>query len=238
MRTFEHYHDAALQESLRQETKREIRRWERDQRRLKQQDVRNSWLFGIFVVLWAIFICLVLIIHGSKTPETEIPVETVRETKTAPETATATLLHFDPVVDPIGGHREAAEPESPFYREDIPLEYELQEALYTACTETGIRYELALAVVKKETDFRNVVGDGGESYGYMQVQPKWHSERMGRLGVDDLMDPAGNFLVGCDYLAELLEKYDLPEALTAYNTGSPGRNQYADDVIGYMEDFT
>jgi soluble lytic murein transglycosylase-like protein len=132
---------------------------------------------------------------------------------------------------------EAAEPESPFYREDIPLDYDTQGLLYDACGETGIRYELALAMIWRETTFRNVVGDGGESYGYMQVQPRWHAERMERLGVTDLMDPLGNFRVGCDYMAELLEKYELPEALTAYNTGSPGHNQYADDVIGYMEDL-
>lgn len=231
MRTFEHYHDAALQESLRQDTEREIRRWERDQRRLKQQDVRNSWLFGIFVVLWAIFICLVLIIHGSKTPKTEIPVETVHEMETI-ETAYLTYDKPEPVVDPVAEHQEAAEPESPFYREDIPLSYEHQEQLYAACAETGIDYELALAVVWKETTFRNIIGDGGESFGFMQVQPKWHADRMERLGVDDLMVPADNFRVGCDYLAELLGKYELAAALTCYNTGSPGHNEYADLVIG------
>lgn len=130
---------------------------------------------------------------------------------------------------------EAALVEQEYFREDIPLDYDTQAFLRAACDESGIDYELALAVVWKETTFRNIVGDGGNSFGYMQVQPRWHRDRMERLGVTDLMDPFGNFRVGCDYLAELLEKYELPVALTFYNTGKPGHNQYADTVIGYME---
>jgi hypothetical protein len=61
---------------------------------------------------------------------------------------------------------------------------------------------------------------------------------MARLGVTDLMDPLGNFRVGCDYLAELLEQYSLAAALTCYNTGAPGHNQYATDVLNYMEELT
>ena len=123
-------------------------------------------------------------------------------------------------------------------RDDIPFDAELQRLLYQACGETGIRYELALAVIWQETDFRNIVGDGGESTGYMQVQEKWHRKRMERLGVSDLSDPCGNFLVGLDFLAELLEKYDLSSALTAYNSGKPGNSQYAKDVLNYMNILT
>ena len=132
---------------------------------------------------------------------------------------------------------EAALVEQGYFREDVPLDYDTQAFLRAACDESGVEYELALAVIWRESTFRNVVGDNGNSFGYMQVQPRWHSERMARLGVTDLMDPFSNFRVGCDYLAELLEKYQLPVALTCYNTGKPGHNQYADDVIGYLEDL-
>lgn len=134
-------------------------------------------------------------------------------------------------------HMAALIPETSWFREDVPMEREVQKALYAACAETGLRYELMLAVVRKETDYRNVTGDGGESYGYCQIQPKWHEERMLRLGVADLMDPASNFRVACDYLAELLERYELPQALTAYNSGKPGESEYAETVIGYMEEL-
>lgn len=47
----------------------------------------------------------------------------------------------------------------------------------------------------------------------------------------------GNFRVGCDYLAELLGKYPLEEALTAYNSGKPGKSTYASNVLAYMEAY-
>lgn len=133
---------------------------------------------------------------------------------------------------------EAAPMEYDPVRDDIPMDAEHQRLLYQACGETGIRYELALAVIWQETDFRNIPGDGGESFGYMQVQPRWHQERMERLGVTDLDDPYSNFLVGLDFLAELIERYDLSDALTAYNSGSPGNSQYAKNVLSYMNFLT
>lgn len=129
--------------------------------------------------------------------------------------------------------------EQGYYRDDIPLSNELQDYLHTAAEQAGIPYELALAVIKKETNFQNVVGDDGCSVGYMQIQEKWHKERMERLGVSDLNEPYGNFQVGCDFLSELLWRYGEPEdALTAYNSGHPGKSQYARDVIAYWNDYT
>ena len=130
---------------------------------------------------------------------------------------------------------EQALVEQGYFRDDVPLSYEEQDFLHTACQESGVPYALALAVIERETGFRNVVGDDGASCGYMQVQERWHWDRMERLGVTDLMHPFGNFRVGCDYLAELLEKYPTQEALTAYNSGSPGYNQYSYDVMDNYE---
>lgn len=125
--------------------------------------------------------------------------------------------------------------EQGYFRDDVPLTYDEQDFLHTACQEAGVPYALALAVIERETQFQNLVGDDGASLGYMQVQERWHKDRMDRLGVTDLMDPFGNFRVGCDYLEELLGKYPVPEALTAYNSGSPGRNQYSYDVMDNYE---
>jgi hypothetical protein len=124
-----------------------------------------------------------------------------------------------------------------YFREDVPMDAELQAYLRAACDESGVPFELALAVIRKETTYQNLQGDDGASIGYMQVQPRWHRARMERLGVTDLMDPFSNFRVGCDYLAELLGKYDTTSALTAYNSGSPGRSDYANTVMGYWEEL-
>ena len=127
----------------------------------------------------------------------------------------------------------ASVPHAAYY--DAPLSYDLQDDLRAACEESGVDMALALAVIQKETNFRNVMGDGGNSYGYMQVQPRWHRDRMERLGVTDLMDPESNFRVGCDYLAELLEKHPVENALSAYNSGRPDITQYAESVLSIYE---
>ena len=171
------------------------------------------------VTLWVLVIIGLLIwcitpLSRATEPEPDAPdVQIIEEPEAVP-------MEYDPV------------------RDDIPLDAEIQHLLYKACGETGIRYELALAVIWQETDFRNVIGDGGESAGYMQVQEKWHRDRMERLGVTDLLDPYGNFLVGLDFLAELLEKHELTDALTRYNSGRTGNSQYAQRVLNYMNILT
>ena len=132
---------------------------------------------------------------------------------------------------------EAALLEMGYFRDDIPLDFETQACLLAACDESGVPFELALAVIRKESTYQNITGDGGDSIGYMQIQPKWHQERMRRLGVTDLTQPLANFQVGCDYLAELMDKYPTEEALTAYNSGKPGKSDYADTVLRYWREL-
>lgn len=142
-----------------------------------------------------------------------------------------------PVVVSVPLAATAAEPDEPetpeWYIETVPLEPELQRALWDACGEFGIDYHLALAVIEQETDFRNLCGDGGQSIGYFQVQPRWWAGLMEEIGVDDLTDPVDNFRGGCAILAQLLGQYggSVEDALTAYNTGRPGRSEYARAVM-------
>lgn len=173
------------------------------------------------IVLWVLVVIGLLVWTitplSRATEQGPVPEAPVAQMVEEPE---AVSMEYDPV------------------RGDVPLDAETQRLLYQACGETGIRYELALAVIWQETDFRNVIGDGGESFGYMQVQPKWHSERMERLGVTDLLDPYGNFLVGLDFLAELLETHELTDTLTRYNSGRTGNSQYAQSVLNYLNILT
>lgn len=121
------------------------------------------------------------------------------------------------------------------YYDDIPLTTEEQDWLRAACEEFDVPFALTLGLIEKETEFQNLVGDNGASAGYMQIQQKWHWDRMERLGISDLMEPNGNFRVGCDFLAELYAKYnDWSLALTVYNRGhDPGYiTDYAKEVMG------
>lgn len=130
---------------------------------------------------------------------------------------------------------EAALLEQGYYREDVPLTYLEQDLLQSACEEAGVDYALALAVIERETGFRNVMGDDGASAGYMQVQARWWSGLMDELGVTDLMDPYGNFRVGCTILAQHIERYGLPDALTVYNAGHAGESEYSRSVMELAE---
>ena len=161
---------------------------------------------------------------------------TENRTEITPE-RTERAIDAEPEEDFENEYIEAALYASGYFREDVPLDGDTQALLRAACEETGIPYELALSVIRQETEFQNITGDDGRSVGYMQVQRRWHEDRMARLGVTDLTDPYGNFRVGCDYLAELLGKYTLEEALTAYNSGKPGKSTYASNVLAYMEAY-
>lgn len=128
--------------------------------------------------------------------------------------------------------------EDTYLRDDIPLSYELQAMLYGACQEFEIDYSLALAMIEQETNFKNIMGDGGKAYGYFQVWPKWNKDRMAQLGVSDLMDPEGNFRVALHFMRENLDRYgSLEDALSYYNTGATGQTRYSREVMERMQKY-
>lgn len=113
----------------------------------------------------------------------------------------------------------------------VPLDAALQAHIVSKSGEYGIDPAIIFAMIDLESKYNiNAVGDGGKSIGLMQIQPRWHKERMERLGASDLADPYQNVTVGIDYLAELLEKYgDMEMALVGYNAGPTGaKKQYFD----------
>ena len=133
---------------------------------------------------------------------------------------------------------------------DVPLENDLQLFIADLCEEVNIDPELVLAMIEQESQWdAAAVGDNGRSFGLMQVQERWHKDRMNGLGCDDLLDPYQNVLVGIDILAEKMAKYDTTgEALTAYNAGDSGAykhyfskgiyaNDYAKEVLARAEEL-
>lgn len=128
--------------------------------------------------------------------------------------------------------------EDTYLLEDIPLSYELQAMLYGACQEFEIDFDMALAVIEQETNFRNVTGDDGASVGYMQVQDRWWSGLMEEIGARDLTEPEDNFRTGCAILRQLLDKHgNIEDALSAYNTGRPGETRYSREVMERMQKY-
>ena len=233
MRDFETYAARERLESYRANAARKLTRQQRAQRRRFYR--RTSAVFLILLLclcsaLWGM--AAAKAIDGPQETRETVPMETPTEAESI-----VPAPSIEPQEDFENEKISRALYDSGYFRYDVPLDDETQAFLRAACDESGVPYELALAVIRKESTFQNIIGDNGDSVGYMQIQPRWHKERMERLGVTDLRDPFSNFRVGCDYLAELLERYPLEDAMTAYNSGNPGKSDYAKDVISYMEDF-
>lgn len=111
----------------------------------------------------------------------------------------------------------------------VPLDTELQFFVVRLCEDHHIDPAIIFAMIDRESDFNaDATGDGGNSLGLMQIQQKWHGERMQDLGCTDLLDPYQNVTVGIDYLAECLDKGNGVEwALMAYNGGATYANKMA-----------
>lgn len=125
-----------------------------------------------------------------------------------------------PIGTPVVRVVEIIETDKPEYF-DVPLSHDIQDHIFEVCEEYGIAPALVVAMIAQESDFgAHKVGDGGDSAGLLQVQRKWHQERMDRLGCDNLLDPYQNITVAVDYIAELTEiKPDLYWVLMCYNGG-------------------
>lgn len=110
------------------------------------------------------------------------------------------------------------------YREDVPLERELQAALREACKEHDVPVSLALGLIEEESHFQVDVVSGKGAYGLCQLNPKYFPTDL---------SPSENIAAGIGWLGELLEQHeDTAAALRAYNLGhDDGDRKFADAVL-------
>ena len=134
---------------------------------------------------------------------------------------------------------------------DVPLDKNIQKYIFTMCSESDtctLDPAIVIAVIWKESDFdANAIGDNGNSLGLMQIQPRWHSDRMEKVNGLDLLDPYQNIRVGIDYLIELYSiDNDIEWVLMAYNGGPTYANSlrsqglvsdYALDILDKAEEL-
>lgn len=220
--------------------RRERRKKIRRQRRIQRAEDAVTFLLPYLAFLMLLVNILMAVwivgklLHDVRMTATAVETESAECPALPAEDAQPVLMIDDALVFSDGA---AAEEYAyiPFpFSEAVPLSYEEQKALYGACEEFSVDYPLMLALIERETHFKNEIGDGGNSYGYCQIQPRWWSKMAESIGVTDLMDPAGNFRTGCAALTHLLGVYgcgNLTDALTAYNTGHGGASEYARDVL-------
>ena len=139
---------------------------------------------------------------------------------TTPSTTAETTEYITEPTEEEQPTTQATEPSVTLY--DVPLGEDLQLHIIETAEAHGIDPAIIMAMAFRESTYRpGAIGDGGKSFGLLQIQPRWHSKRMAKLNCPDLLDPFQNVTVGVDYLCELLNKYgDIGKALTAYNAGS------------------
>lgn len=175
--------------------------------------------------------------------EEVVPEPVVMEVK---EVAEDVLESLPKAVETIPEEPELVE-EYTYY--DVPLEKDLQRHIFIVCESYGVDPELVMGIIQRESCYTaDAIGDGGNSLGLMQIQPRWHQARMEKLGVTDLLDPYQNVLVGVDLLAELYSMNSSTEwVLMAYNGGCGYANRklangeisdYAVAVLGNREEMT
>jgi hypothetical protein len=107
---------------------------------------------------------------------------------------------------------------------NIPLDKDIQKYLYDKCKEYNVPYDLALGVIKVESNFNPSLihknSNGSRDYGLFQINTinhKWLSEE---LGIIDFLNPYQNIDAGVYMLSQLIKKYDNEHiVLMSYNMG-------------------
>lgn len=109
-----------------------------------------------------------------------------------------------------------------------PMSSSYQRWLDKKCKKYGISTNVVLGVMKVESNFNSKsIGDRGRSVGLMQIQKRYHTKRMRKLGAKNLLNSYDNAKVGVDYLAELYKSNgrNWHKTLMAYNGGQNYANR-------------
>ena len=182
------------------------------------------------ILILLLILLIVLIIARSNLASAEAAHDDVATDLVMPE---APLVKSEPI--PVQEPKPEPEPlkvevkritSLPYY--DVPLDEELQFFIATECEKYHIDPSVVVAMIDVESKYTaDILGDGGNAFGLMQIHPRWHGDRMERLMATNLLDPYQNVLVGIDFLRELSESGKPIEwVLMAYNGGM----QYANEM--------
>ena len=124
---------------------------------------------------------------------------------------------------------EVALVEQGYFRDDVPLSFELQDVLHTACEANNVPYHVALGLIWVESRFQPDA-DNGTSYGLCQLNRDYFPDKL---------TPAENIWAGMEYLGSLIDQYgDLEAALCAYHDGhDTGHRRYSTAVLEAAENW-
>ena len=162
-------------------------------------------------------ILLALLLTGCVTVDVEAPVQTNPQ-------------QIEPIkVEPMRRQTQKPQPitRKLMSEDQKALEFmqsDLGEWIASYCYNQGISPYVIFAIAERESNFNaDQMGDNGESYGLMQVQPKWCKDKMQQLKADNLLDPRQCVKVAVAILLEYAdidgEENELYYVLMAYNGG-------------------
>ena len=98
---------------------------------------------------------------------------------------------------------------------DVPMSDELQRYVREQAERQGVPFEIAIAVIERESSYQpDAVSDTGD-FGLMQINICNHRWLCEELGITDVMDPEQNIEAGLYILGQ-------DKALMAYNMGDSG----------------
>ena len=135
-----------------------------------------------------------------------------------------TLASRSKIVETVAAHVPTAEEGFRTYNISLPVEQ--QQYAFNICKKYGVEYELFLAIMYKESNYRSNA-TGVNSYGLCQIHSSNFSMLTSRLGVTNFYDPYDNMTAGAYILStyyNIARKHVSGEdvavyALNAYNMG-------------------
>jgi hypothetical protein len=166
--------------------------------------------------------------ESPNVPPADAPALTIIQTPPAPP-PTADPLPMDNARELWSVERDKQD--TPLLSAD--LDATTQWAIYDVCDRDNQLFCTVMAIAWKESLYQtDIIGDGGDSIGMMQINTRWNTDRMERLGVTDLTDPVQSAMVAVDLLRELAETFDSgisdTTTLMAYNMGPTGAKRAMD----------
>ena len=180
-------------------------------------------------------------------PPADVPALTVIQTAPAPP-PTADPLPMDNARELWSVERDKQD--TPLLSAD--LDATTQWAIYDVCDRDDQLFCTVMAIAWKESLYQtDTIGDSGDSIGMMQINTRWNTDRMERLGVTNLTDPVQSSMVAVDLLRELAEVYRLEmgshELAMFYNMGPTGAKRamdagtyetaYTQEVIALLQTY-
>lgn len=119
--------------------------------------------------------------------------------------------HIDPDEVPY----PADEPLTPDPAVPAPLSGPFRDVIVSAAARHGIEPRLLESVIRVESNFAERARSRKGAKGLMQLMPRTARQ----YGLRDPYDPARNVDAGARHLRTLLDRFELPVALAAYNAG-------------------